>query len=161
MPGTEVAVAPKRRKRVLDSHGDSHLDSLNKEHTAKVLLRIQDPDRLCHTSTCVKGVELHMELTSVAFVHPETIKQFSLNMLQLVSIAPRVPNKNANITSRTKIKSKGSSTTKEVDTGNLTDKKACRQAIVHLLTSESVAKGHLIIAKSLRLYLRADLHSCM
>lgn len=162
MPGTEVAVAPKRRKRVSNSLGDSCMDSSNKEHTAKMLLRIQDPDRLCHTSTCVRGVELHMELTSVAFVHPETTKQFSLNMLQLVSIVPRVSNMNTNNNSRANImKTKGSSITKEVDPGNVTEKKECRQAIVHLLTSESVARGHVMVSKSLRLYLRAGLHSCM
>ena len=49
MPGTEVAVAPKRRKKSSDSAGDSHLDSSNKEHTAKMLLRLQDPDGLCST----------------------------------------------------------------------------------------------------------------
>ncbi|KAF7803951.1 peroxisome biogenesis protein 1 isoform X1 [Senna tora] len=160
MPGTEVAVAPKRRKRDLNSLGDSSLDSFNKEHTAKMQLRIQDPDRLCHTSTYVKEVELQMELTTVALIHPETSKQFSLNMLQLVSIVPRVPNNNANSTSKTNImKTKGSSTTREVDTGNLTGKNESRQAIVHLLISESVARGHVMVAKSLRLYLRAGLHS--
>lgn len=49
MPGTEVVVAPKRRKKSLDSTGDSHLDSSNKEHAAKMLLRLQYPDGLCST----------------------------------------------------------------------------------------------------------------
>ncbi|KAG4908987.1 hypothetical protein JHK87_055103 [Glycine soja] len=47
--GTEVVVAPKRRKKSLDSTGDSHLDSSNKEHAAKMLLRLQYPDGLCST----------------------------------------------------------------------------------------------------------------
>ncbi|KAK4279639.1 hypothetical protein QN277_011385 [Acacia crassicarpa] len=159
MPGTEVAVAPKIRKRFSNSLADLNPDSNDREHTPKMLLRIQDPDRLCHTSACVKGVDLHMELTSAAFVHPETSKRFSLNRLQLVSIVPRISNK-ANVTSRTNImKTKGSSTTREVDSGNLTDEKGCQQAIVYLLLSESVAKGHVMVAKSLRQYLRVGLHS--
>ncbi|XP_054777758.1 peroxisomal ATPase PEX1 isoform X2 [Prosopis cineraria] len=160
MPGTEVAVAPKRRKRILDSLADFHPGSYNREYTTKMLLRIQDPDRLCHTSACVKGVDLHMELTSAAFVHPETSKRFSLNRLQLVSIVPRISNKKASSTSRTNfMKTKDSSTIREVDSGNLTDEKEYRQAIVYLMLSESVAKGHVMVAKSLRQYLRAGLHS--
>ena len=160
MPGTEVAVAPKRRNRMLDSAADSHLESCDKEHTANMLLRIQDPGVLCHTSTRVKGVELHIGLTSVAFVHPETAKRFSFNMLQLVSIVPRISKENANISRTNNMKAKGGSTVNEVETGNLTDKKEHRQAIVHILFSESVAAGHVMLAKSLRLYLRAGLHSC-
>lgn len=161
MPGTEVAVAPKRRKRVSNTLEDLHPDSNDRENSKKMLLRIQDPGRLCHTSACVKGVDLHMELTSVAFVHPETSKRFSLNRLQLVSIIPRMPNKKANSTSRMNImKTKGTSTTREVDSGSL-DEKGCQQPIVYLLPSESVAKGHVMVAKSLRQYLRVGLHSCM
>ena len=161
MPGTEVAVAPKRRKKNLDSGGDSHLDISTKEYTTKMLLRIQEPDRLCYASACVKGIELNMGLTSIAFVHPETAKHFSLSVLQLVSIVPRLSREDVN-SSRTNImKSKSPLITKEVDNGNLTDKKDTTQAIVHLLTSESVAKGHVMIVEALRLYLRVGLHSCM
>ncbi|MED6169745.1 hypothetical protein PIB30_024117 [Stylosanthes scabra] len=159
MPGTEVAVAPKRRNRILDSAGESHLNSCHKEQTAKMLLRIQDPGVLCHTRTDVKGVELHIGLTSVAFVHPETAKQFSFNMLQPVSLVPRISKENANISKTNVLKSKGGSTGTEVDNGNLTDKKQHRQAVVHLIFSESVAAGHVMLAKSLRLYLRAGLHT--
>lgn len=161
MPGTEVDVAPKTRKRNSDSPGDSHVGSNSKEHTAKMLLRLQEPTDLCRTSTHVKGVELHVGLTLVAFVHPETAKRFSFNVLQLVSVVPRVSKENVN-NSKTKsniIKAKGGSAVNQVENGD-TDKKEHRQAIVHLLISESVAKGHVMLAKSLRLYLRASLHSC-
>ncbi|XP_058730622.1 peroxisomal ATPase PEX1-like isoform X2 [Vicia villosa] len=160
MPGTEVDVAPKTRKRNSDSPGDSLVGSNSKEHTAKMLLRLQEPNDLCRTSTHVKGVELHVGLTPVAFVHPETAKRFSFNVLQLVSIVPRVSKENVN-NSRTKsniMKGKGGSAVNQVENGD-TDKKEHRQAIVHLLVSESVAKGHVMLAKSLRLYLRASLHS--
>ncbi|KAH1088099.1 hypothetical protein GLYMA_07G224000v4 [Glycine max] len=156
--GTEVAVAPKRRKKSSDSAGDSHLDSSNKEHTAKMLLRLQDPDGLCSTSTHVKGVELHVGLTSVAFVHPETAKKYSFNMLQLVSIVPRVTKENVNISRSNIMKAKSGPATNEVENG-YTDKTEYRQTIVQLLISESVAEGHVMVAKSLRLYLRASLHS--
>ncbi|CAJ2668834.1 unnamed protein product [Trifolium pratense] len=158
--GTEVEVASKTRKRISDSAGDSHVGSNSKDHTAKMLLRLQEPNDLCRTSTHVKGVELHVGLTSVAVVHPETAKRFSFNTLQLVSIVPRVSKENVN-NSRTKsniMKAKGGSAVNEVENGN-TDKKEHRQAVVHLLISESVAKGHVMLAKSLRLYLRASLHS--
>lgn len=56
------------------------------------------------------------------------------------------------------MKAKGSSAVNQVENGD-TDNKENRQAIVHLLISESVAKGHVMLAKSLRLYLRASLHS--
>ncbi|KAL1321174.1 hypothetical protein AAHE18_14G109200 [Arachis hypogaea] len=121
MPGTEVAVAPKRRNRLLDSAGDSHLESCDKEQTAKMLLRIQDPGP--------------------------------------VSLVPRISKENANISKTNVLKSKGGSTGNEVENGNLTDKKQHRQAVVHLLFSESVAAGHVMLAKSLRLYLRAGLHT--
>ncbi|KAK7362476.1 hypothetical protein VNO77_04590 [Canavalia gladiata] len=158
MPGTEVAVAPKRRKRISDSVGDSYLDSRNKDHTAKMLLRLQDPDGLCSTHTHVKGVELHVGLTSVAFVHPETAKQYSFNMLQVVSIMPRVSKENVNRSKTNNMKPKSGSATNEVE-NEYTDKKEYREAIVQLLISEFVAEGHVMVAKSLRLYLRADLHS--
>jgi peroxin-1 len=161
MPGTEVEVAPKTRKRNSDSARDSHVGSNIREHTAKMLLRLQEPNDLCRTSTHIKGVELHVGLTSVAVVHPETAKHFSFNTLQLVSIVPRVSKENVN-NSRAKsniMKAKGGSAVNEIENGN-TDKKEHRQAVVHLLISESVAKGHVMLAKSLRLYLRASLHSC-
>lgn len=161
MPGTEVEVAPKTRKKISDSAGNSHVGSNSKDHTAKMLLRLQEPNELCRTSTHVKGVELHVGLTSVAFVHPETAKRFSFDMLQLVSIVPRVSKENVSKSRRKSniMKAKGGSAVSEVENGN-TDKKEHRQAVVHLLISESVAKGHVMLAKSLRLYLRASLHSC-
>ncbi|CAJ1939703.1 unnamed protein product [Sphenostylis stenocarpa] len=150
MQDTKVAVAPKIRKK--------SLDSVDKEHTAKMLLRLQDPNGLCSTSTHVKGVELHVGLTSVAFVHPETAKKYSFNMLQLVLIVPRTSQENVNISKTNIMKTGSGSATNEVE-NVYTDKTEYRQAIVQLMVSESVAEGHVMVAKSLRLYLRASLHS--
>ncbi|XP_028095148.1 peroxisome biogenesis protein 1 [Camellia sinensis] len=68
VPGTEVAVAPKRRKKINDSYEDSSTQSSNKEHSmGKALLRVQDPDgRLMHKCE-INGVEMGVVLTSVIF----------------------------------------------------------------------------------------------
>ncbi|RVW34016.1 putative ribonuclease H protein [Vitis vinifera] len=51
-------------------------------------------------------------------------------------------------------------TAKEFSDG-LADKKEPCQVVVRLLISESVAKGHVMMAQSLRHYLRTGLHSCL
>lgn len=161
VPGAEVAVAPKRRKQSTVSHKDSSEVSSNQEHVAKALLRIQDADtRLIH-KTCVKGVELGVVLTSVAIIHPETAKRLSLDSLQYAALVPRLSTKGIVKNSENDgLKVKGSSASKP--TGRtLTDKREHRQSIVFLLISDSVAKGHVMISRSLRLYLRASLHSCV
>ncbi|KAL4387815.1 hypothetical protein GQ457_09G004510 [Hibiscus cannabinus] len=154
--GTEVAVAPKRRKKKLNNIESSGGGS----HGAKALLRLQDSDRRLFHKSNVKGVELGVALTSVAFIHPETAKRFSLESLQLVVMVPRLSSKErmknlGNDASRMK----GSSTSKEVNGGSSTDNKEFRQVIVRLLISDSAARGHIMVTRSLRLYLRAGLHS--
>lgn len=161
VPGTEVAVAPKRRKTV-NSHGDSStLASNGERHISKALLRIQDPDRrLVHKSGYVKGVELGVVLTSVAMIHPETAKMFSLSSLQLVAVVPRLsPKESMKNSENDGLRTRSSSTPKESNNGISNDKKDNRETIVRLLISDSVAKGHVMVAQSLRLYLRARLHS--
>ncbi|PWA68876.1 peroxisome 1 [Artemisia annua] len=106
VPGTEVSVAPKRRRKSENS-------------AVKALLRIQDADNRFFHKSRVNDTEIGLVLTSAAFIHPETANSFSLDSLQ-------------------------------PDT---------RQAVVRLLISDSVAKGHLMISQSLRYYLRAGLHS--
>ncbi|KAK8664514.1 hypothetical protein V6N13_084300 [Hibiscus sabdariffa] len=154
--GTEVAVAPKRRKKNLNNIESSGGGS----HGAKALLRLQDSDRRLFHKSNVKGVELGVALTSVAFIHPETAKRFSLESLQLVVMVPRLSSKESvknleNDASRMK----GSFTSKEVNGGSSTDNKEFHQVIVRLLISDSAARGHIMVTRSLRLYLRAGLHS--
>lgn len=158
VPGTEVAVAPKRRKKINDSYEDSSTQSSNKEHSmGKALLRVQDPDgRLMHKCD-INGVEMGVVLTSVIFIHPETARNYSLDS-QSVVIMPRLLSKERFKDHETDTL-KNSSTAKQVNGGILTNKKDCREAVVHLLISESVAKGHVMLSKSLRLYLRASLRS--
>ncbi|OMO70479.1 hypothetical protein CCACVL1_18888 [Corchorus capsularis] len=154
VPGTEVAVAPKRRKK-------TNMESSTAEsHRAKALLRLQDSDRRLFHKSNVKGVELGITLTSVAFINQETAKRFSVESLQLVVIVPRLLSREStknleNDASR----NKGSLTSKDVNKGISTDNKEYRQVIVRLLVSDSVADGHLMMTRSLRLYLRAGKHS--
>ncbi|XP_022723598.1 peroxisome biogenesis protein 1 isoform X2 [Durio zibethinus] len=156
VPGTEVAVAPKRRKKNLNNMESSTGESQG----AKALLRIQDSDRRLFHKCNVKGVELGVALTSVAFIHQETAKRFSLESLQLVIMVPRLSSKESvNNLENDASRMKGSLTSKEVNGGISTDNKEFRQVIVRLLISDSVAKGHIMITRSLRLYLRAGLHS--
>ncbi|KAK6268366.1 hypothetical protein QUC31_012526 [Theobroma cacao] len=156
VPGTEVAVAPKRREKNLNNMESSTRES----HGAKALLRLQDSDRRLFHKSNVKGVELGVALTSVAFIHQVTAKRFSLESLQLVVIVPRLSSKGSvkNLENDA-LRMKGSLTSKEVNSGISTDNKEFRQVIVHLLISDSVAEGHVMITRSLRLYLRAGLHS--
>lgn len=160
VPGAEVAVAPKRRKKVVNKQ-DATVQSSNKEsNMAKALLRLQDLDRMFHNCD-VKGVELATAPTCVAYMHPETAQKFSLDSLQLVTLVPRLSSKDGVKTLDSDALRVKSASPKEANNGTLTDKKEFRQAIVRLLFSDSVAKGHVMIARSLRLYLRAGLHSCM
>lgn len=158
VPGSEVAVAPKRRKRDTDAAGDSYLLSANKEdHIPKALLRVQDSDRSFFRRADVKGLELNVVLTSIAFINPETAKKFSLWSHQLVAIIPRLsPTQSTNLENDA-VRMKSSLTAKEANGG--TDKKESHAATVRLLISDSIALGHVMIAPSLRLYLKAGVHS--
>ncbi|KAJ9179080.1 hypothetical protein P3X46_010904 [Hevea brasiliensis] len=160
VPGTEVAVAPKRRKTDVNKQDILVQSSTEKFNIAKALLRLQDPDRRFFHKSEVKGVELGVVLTSIAYIHPETAKKLSLNSLQLVTVVPRLSSKEVIRTPESDVmKKKISSALKEVNNDTLIDKKEYRQAMVHILFSDSVGEGHLIIAQSLCLYLKASLHS--
>lgn len=161
--GTEVAVAPKRRKKKVESH-DSFMETSDKlRPLSKALLRIQDPDSRVIRKTELKEVELGVVLTSVAFLHPDTAKDFSLEPLQLVTLEPRLQSRDSVKKQTNKkneiLRMENGPTSKESISAPLTDKKEARRAIVRVLVSESMAKGHVMIASSLRLYLRASLHS--
>nr|XP_043635641.1 peroxisome biogenesis protein 1 isoform X2 [Erigeron canadensis] len=138
VPGTEVSVAPKRRRKTGNS-------------IVKALLRIQDGDNRFLQKCQVNDTEMGMILTSAAFIHPETAEFFSLDSLQTIVLETRLVQKESKLNHE-------NSTLKEVNKGNPFDKDS-RQAIVCVLLSDSVARGHVMIAHSLRYYLRASLHS--
>lgn len=158
VPRTEVVVAPKTRKKVLDSRESSCMQSSCMVQE-KAMLRVQDLDkRLIYNSNCA-GIEVRVVPTSVAFIHPQTAKKFSLNSLELVSIFPRSSGresvKHSEINDLRKLKG----STAEVNGGERTNEEESRQAIVYLLNSNLVNEGHVMMAQSLRLYLRINLHS--
>lgn len=162
VPGAEVAVAPKRRKRNSDSYQDSSIPTSGSQHcVTKALLRLQDLDNRFASNREIHGVEVGVSLTSAIFIHPETASKYSFNSLQLVSIAPRPLSKESKNNNGTdNLRMKGSRTAKEVNRGDSIDKQEYNHAVVRLLITESVAKGHVMLSQSLRLYLRAGLHSC-
>lgn len=150
VPGTEVAVAPKRRRNPsIQSPEQGHM-------IKKVLLRVQDSDsRFIHKCN-QNGSEMDVVFTSGAFIHPETAKKYEFTELQSVVISPRLRSKE----SKKKPHSKGGATEKEASVRSISDKQDCHQVVVHILLSESVVKGHIMLSLSLRLYLGAQLHSC-
>ncbi|KAM2249705.1 hypothetical protein EV1_004427 [Malus domestica] len=124
--GTEVAVAPKRRKTV-NLHGDpSMLSSNGKNHISKALLLVQDSDRRLVHKTYVKGIELGVVPTSFVVVVPR--------------LSPKESMKNS---ANDGLQTRSRSTPKESNGGS--DRKDNREAIVGLLISDSVVKGHVMI----------------
>lgn len=154
-PGTEVAVAPKRRKTNVDFSESSSISS----SVAKALLRIQDPDSRFIHNLEAEGVKMGVVITSAVFIHPDTAKHHGFNLLQCMVIEPRLGPKDSKPYHQTLKQKTRSSTTKEIN-GGVLDKLDHRQAIVRLLFSESVAKGHIMLSQSLCLYLRASRRSC-
>ncbi|KAK9139958.1 hypothetical protein Scep_009639 [Stephania cephalantha] len=147
VPGSEVSVAPKRRK----------INADREQTTSKALLRVQDQDRELVHRCVVNSVELNVVLTSVAFIHPETAKTLMLDNIQLVTIFPRLAQEKL-------MNLKSSSTSKEGKIGSviekeLTEREVVRYTIVRLLYSELALKGHIMLPKSLRFYLKTGLHS--
>lgn len=157
VPGTEVSVSPKGRKKNLDCHENFNVQFPSKRHSlVKALLRVQDSDMSMVKRSVVKSVELGVALTAIAYVHPETAKRFSLSLLELVVLIPRISsNKNVANDENNSLKKKNNSYPKKLDSGM----QDSRQVIVHLLMSESVAAGHIMLARALRLYLKAGLRS--
>ncbi|KAF5200132.1 Atp-dependent zinc metalloprotease ftsh [Thalictrum thalictroides] len=160
VPGTEVVVAPKSRKRYVDSDHDPNIEASDKEHSnAKTLLRIQDSKLNLSHKLEVNNVDLSVMLTSVAFIHPETAKNALFDNLQLVVITRKVVSKESLSTQKNSATTKITSTTKETKLESLTRKEVSKKTVVHLIYSDMVALGHVMLPQSLRYYLRADLHS--
>ncbi|KAL6515496.1 hypothetical protein OROHE_018530 [Orobanche hederae] len=149
VPGTEVAVAPKRRR-------NPSVQSSEEDHAvAKLQLRIQDSDSRFNFKCEDNGVKMDVVFTCGAFIHPGTAKIYSFNSLQFVVISPRLLSKR----SKENLQSKSSGAEKEANSRNLTEKRDSHQVVVSILLSESVARGHIMLSQSLRLYLGAELHS--
>ncbi|KAG9149165.1 hypothetical protein Leryth_003159 [Lithospermum erythrorhizon] len=157
VPGAEVAVAPKRRKRTPDSNLSASVQEYN---TMKALLRVQDMDSRFSHNYEVDRINVEVVLTSVVLMHPETAGKYSFDSLQHVVIIPRSQPKEdieKNATQSPKVN--GGATIKEVDNGSFTENQDGCQVIIRVLLSEYVAEGHVMISRSLRMLLRARLRS--
>lgn len=162
MPGTEVAVAPKQRKKGIDANRDVQKQSSVKEpHMMKALLRVQAEDKRQVHRFEFGGVELGVLLTSVVFIHPETALKFSFDNLQLVTILPRLPPNEVMQNGKDVIQRRGSNSsgTERSNVVLIPRKEAQRHVVVRILYSDSVAKGHVMLPQSLRLFIRAGAHS--
>ncbi|KAL0752090.1 hypothetical protein Bca101_034093 [Brassica carinata] len=152
--GTEVAVAPKRRERNLNAKKGP--DASNKD--VKIMLRVQDTTRSAFHEADVKGFDVRVALTSVAYIHPETAEKYSLESLQMISVSPRIPLKGS-VKKDEDLNKKNSDASKVVENDSHSSKKEPRRAILRLVFSDLAAKGHVMMVESLRLYLGAGLHS--
>ncbi|KAH9620614.1 hypothetical protein KSS87_011881 [Heliosperma pusillum] len=162
VPGSEVAVAPKRRMKSADHSRDSSLGHSKRDHPfQKVLLRVQDPHNKLVQECDLGSVTMGVELTSIALVHPETANNYMLEPLQVVVIVPRLSSimkieSSKNQALKKQLSSSGKDLNVKVPTNNERD---FPYAVVRLVFSESAAKGHLMLCRSLRRYLRVRFHS--
>ncbi|KAK4791038.1 hypothetical protein SAY86_031451 [Trapa natans] len=160
VPGAEVAVAPKRRVQKVYPGEDSSIRAHQKDsHAHRALLRIQNPDQRFIHKIEVNGTELGIVLSSLAFVHPDTAKRFSLENPSFVLVEPSSSKERNMQLKKGSVDKRSSSSGKESNNGIVGDKNEACHAVVCLLTSDSVAKGHVMISQSLCVYLRASLHS--
>ncbi|KAI3965795.1 hypothetical protein MKX01_010752 [Papaver californicum] len=159
VPGTEVAVAPKRRKKNTDSHEDVPVQGSEGEKPVKMaLLRVQDPGRKSFWRSKFNGVDLHVGLSSFVFIHPDTAKKWTFDNLHLVKLLPKASPKDNLKTVKTSTRKTSNSIAEDGNIGVLSEE-VSSSAVVRLLLSESVVRGHVMIPSCLRLYLRAGLHS--
>ncbi|XP_006660378.3 peroxisome biogenesis protein 1 [Oryza brachyantha] len=148
VPGTEVGVAPKKRKG--NSSQDMQKQSaLKEEAKIKALLRVQAADRKYVHQFKYKGVKLGVILSYAVLMHPDTAARSSFCNLQLVTISSKSPPKG--------LTQKGKEVTQKK--GILVHKGRVREVVVYVLFSDSVSKGHVMLPHSIRQYISADTHS--
>ncbi|XP_024316526.1 peroxisome biogenesis protein 1 isoform X2 [Brachypodium distachyon] len=146
VPGTEVAVAPKKRKeKYKDVQKQS---SLNEQVQTKALLRVQAADNKYAHKFKYKGIELGVVLSCAVLIHPDTAARTSLGNLQLVTISSKSSPKGIQ-------KGKEGAQKK----GVLAPKERDQEMAVYVLFSDTVAKGHVMLPPSLRHFISADTHS--
>lgn len=147
MPGTEVAVAPKKRK---EKYQDVQKQgSLKEQVETKALLRVQAADRKYAHKFKSKGIELGVVLSYAVLIHPDTAARTSFGNLQLVTISSKSSPKGLIEQGKEAAQKKGVSVPKRT-----------REVVVYVLFSDSVAKGHVMLPYSIRHFISADTHSC-
>ena len=146
VPGTEVAVAPKKRK---EKYQDVQKQgSLKEQVETKALLRVQAADRKYAHKFKSKGIELGVVLSYAVLIHPDTAARTSFGNLQLVTISSKSLSKGLTEQGKEAAQKKGVSVPKRT-----------REVVVYVLFSDSVAKGHVMLPYSIRHFISADTHS--
>lgn len=146
VPGTEVAVAPKKRKeKYQDVQKES---SLKEQGKTKALLRVQAADRKYAHKFKSKGIELGVVLSFAVLIHPDTASRTSFDNLQLVTISSKSPPKGLTEKAKEAAQKKGVAVPKRT-----------REVVVYILFSDSVAEGHVMLPHSIRHFISADTHS--
>lgn len=158
VPGTELVVAPKQRKRDLSSNITEAVKSHDKSVTTKALLRVQELDRNLVQSCESGSIRFGVVPTSMAFISPRTGERFSLLNGQLAFLTS-ISAGNKSIQNHGR--KKGQSYVPENANGISIDNNNgdIRQAICRLVFLETVARGHVMLARSLRHYIHANLHT--
>jgi peroxin-1 len=149
VPGTEVAVAPKKRKEK-PSQDLQKQSALKEQVKTKALLRVQAADRKYAHTFKYKGVEIGVVVSYAVLIHPDTAASISVGNLQLVTVSPKSSKKGLALKGKEVGQKKGISVTKE----------RAHEAIIYILLSDSVAKGHVMLPYSIRHFISADVHSC-
>lgn len=148
MPGTEVAVVPKKRK---EKYQDVQKQtSLKEQVKTKALLRVQAAHRKYAHKFKHKGIELGVVLSYAVLIHPDTAARASLGNLQFVTISSKSLPKGLIKKGKEVAQKKGVSVPKE----------RAREVVVYVVFSDSVAKGHVMLPHSIRHFISADTHSC-
>ncbi|XP_062195469.1 peroxisomal ATPase PEX1-like [Phragmites australis] len=148
VPGTEVAVAPKKRKEK-SSHDVQKQTALKEQVNIKALLRVQAADRKYAHTFKYKGADIGVVLSYAVLIHPDTATSISLGNLQLITVSPKSSKKGLAQQSKEVAQKKGISVAKE----------RTQEAVVYTLLSDSVAKGHVMLPYSIRHFISADVHS--
>lgn len=147
VPGTEVAVVPKKRK---EKYQDVQKQtSLKEQVKTKALLRVQAAHRKYAHKFKHKGIELGVVLSYAVLIHPDTAARASLGNLQFVTISSKSLPKGLIKKGKEVAQKKGVSVPKE----------RAREVVVYIVFSDSVAKGHVMLPHSIRHFISADTHS--
>ncbi|KAG2580635.1 hypothetical protein PVAP13_6NG359400 [Panicum virgatum] len=147
VPGTEVAVAPKKRKE--PSQDVKKQSTLEEQVKTKALLRVQPADRKHIHTFKYKGVDIGVVLSYAVLIHPDTATSISVCNLQMVTVSPKSSKKGLAHNGKEVAQKKGISVAKE----------RTHEAVVYILLSDSVAKGHVMLPYSIRHFISADVHS--
>jgi peroxin-1 len=150
VPGTELVVAPKTRFK-----SPPKPNPQIEQTKLKALLRVQAGDNKHVYQFNYRGLELGVSLTSCVFIHPETALNIGFGNLEFGVVSPKVVPKEGSKNGKGEV-----SVTKKVLNSTLNSRERNRHIVLRVIYSNSVAKGHLMLPRPVRHYIRADVHEC-